>query len=113
MRRLLARVLTCEPLEVDQAGSGEEALQKLSQAQYHLVLLDMRMPDMDGLAVLKRMHGDPRLAQLPVILVTATYSDTEVLQSFESGALYYLSKPFEPTVLVETVERVLGIPIQL
>lgn len=91
------------------APSGELALWSACSKPPDLILLDVRMPVMDGFDVCRRLKADPRTAQVPVIFLTA-YSDIEhKVQAFSVGGVDYISKPFEPD---EVLQRV-GIHLRL
>jgi DNA-binding response OmpR family regulator len=73
---------------------GKEALEKLPELTIHLALLDIMMPGMDGYQLLEEMRKIPNCATTPVIMVTAKDRDSEVLEGYQSGADYYITKPF-------------------
>lgn len=85
---------------VGEAENGAEALQQISDMRPDLVFLDLRMPEMDGLEVVKRLKG----GHLPVIVFVTAY-DHYAIQAFEAGAIDYLLKPVSATRLQKTVER--------
>ena len=87
-----------EGFQVDMAESGAEALEKLSQSSYSLMLLDVKMPGMDGVEVLKNakeMHPD-----LDVVMMTAYATVETAVEAMKIGAMDYLMKPFDPDALV-------------
>ncbi|WP_135077499.1 response regulator [Terasakiella sp. SH-1] len=90
---------------VDLAENGTQALDALrvNPTRYSAVLLDRMMPDMDGIEVLKAARALPQLEALPIIIQTAKASKTDVLEGLESGAHYYLSKPFGKKELLAIV----------
>ena len=86
------------------AASGQEALDLLAREEVALVLLDVRMPEMDGLEVARRMSSDARTRHIPVIMVTANDTNRDALiDCYRSGAVDYLSKPIEPVILLSKV----------
>jgi CheY-like chemotaxis protein len=98
MRDVLARLLKREGYRTLTAGSGHEAMDVLEhsgdpgRAAPDLILLDVKMPDIDGLDLLERLHGDPRWRDTPVIMLTAV-SDTMAINRAEKlGAKAYLVK---------------------
>lgn len=100
MRKLLVLHLR-RAFEVDTAASGRDALQMVTERRYHLVVLDILMPDMDGWEVcrrLRRRHG------VPVLMLTALTDVEDKLEAFEAGADDYLTKPFDPRELVARAE---------
>ena len=100
MNRLkLARILEQQGHTVDMAGDGLEALSKLQEDEYDVVLLDIVMPELDGYQVLERMTGDATLRDIPVIVISAVDEIDSIVRCIEMGAIDYLPKPFNPTVL--------------
>jgi adenylate cyclase len=90
--RPLARLLEYMGHKVHCVASGAEALGYLQAVRPQLVLLDVSMPEMDGLQVLQRMHDDETLATLPVLMYTALSDDTRRRQAMQLGARDYLVK---------------------
>ncbi|MBI2812685.1 MAG: response regulator [Opitutae bacterium] len=98
-RDMISRRLEKLGYEVTDAGTGREALQKLKDGNYDLVLLDILMPDLDGFQALEFMKADPRLRHVPVIMLTALDDVASTVRCIEAGAEDYVPKPFNPTVL--------------
>ncbi|MHC1742935.1 MAG: response regulator [Syntrophobacteraceae bacterium] len=95
-------------LETDAVYRGEEALQKLTEKTYAAMILDLRLPGMDGLAVLREVAE--RHAELKVIIITAYGTVDAVIEAMKLGAVDFLQKPFEPLEVREIVGRVLALP---
>lgn len=112
VRRVEGLILSSAQLEIEEAKGGQEALDRLEQGKYDLVVLDLMMPEVDGMQVLKSIRSKPETEGLPVIVVTAKNSDREILEGFQSGANYYITKPFEPRELVDSVELILGVKLE-
>jgi two-component system chemotaxis response regulator CheY len=91
---------------IDEAENGKEALVKLKQNKYDLVLLDWNMPEMDGITLLQEIRKDPELKNIPVIMVTAEAKKENVLLAIQSGANNYIVKPFTAETLKEKLEKV-------
>jgi PAS domain S-box-containing protein len=92
---------------VDHAGTGEDGLAALEGGRPDLVLLDLGLPDMDGLVVLRRLRAHPRAGTLPVLVLTARgQADAEA--AIPEGADDFLTKPFSPSVLLRTVGSLLS-----
>jgi DNA-binding response OmpR family regulator len=87
------------------AADGETALERIDDSAPELVLLDIMMPVMDGWGVLRALEGRPAAPR--VIVVSAKSSDRNIVQALTSGALEYITKPFDPDDLLRTVARVL------
>lgn len=98
------------------AASMAEALTRLadlpSQSEnsgIDLVLLDIEMPDVDGIEACRRMKADVRLSDTPVIMVTATKNDQVLADAFHAGAMDYITKPFRPLELLARVRSALAL----
>ncbi len=101
--RLAGTVLTDAGIDVVPAISGEQALGRLKHVQPDLILLDMRMPGMDGFEVLQRLRGNAEWADIPVIFLTAATERELVVEALDAGAVDYLTKPFVAEELVARV----------
>jgi sigma-B regulation protein RsbU (phosphoserine phosphatase) len=84
---------------VETAQDGEEAIARLGEAEFDLVLLDVMMPKIDGYQVLTWVKEQPRLRDLPVIMISALNEMNSVVRCIELGAVDYLLKPFNPVLL--------------
>lgn len=107
-RETLEALLLREGYELLFAASGQEALEKAARHLPDLVLLDVMMPGMDGFEVCRRLRADARLADIPVILVTALDDRDSRLEGIEAGADDFISKPFDRVELrarVRTIVR--------
>jgi two-component system phosphate regulon response regulator PhoB len=94
--------------EVETATTGAAALERLRAAPPDLVLLDLMLPDLSGTELCKRIRADARLAELPVIMLTAKGEEVDRVVGFELGADDYVTKPFSPRELALRVRAVLG-----
>lgn len=92
------------------ADSGEAAWQLLQDPEndFKLILLDRMMPGLDGIGLLRRMKGDPRLSSIPVIMQTAANSPDQIREGLEAGAYYYLTKPYRRDSLLAIVHAALS-----
>lgn len=106
---LVRMILEWEGFAVAEAQDGEEALVKARETGPDLILLDVRMPRMSGLDVLKRLHRDRSLAKIPVVMLSVVTTYPDVQEALERGAIAYISKPFELKELVRLVTRVLDL----
>lgn len=106
---ILQEHLEDEGYNIITASSGEQALDILSNENTDIsaVLLDRMMPSMDGIEVLKKIKQDSKYQSMPVIMQTAAASDENVIEGLEAGAFYYLTKPFEPELVVTVVKTAL------
>lgn len=88
------------------ASSGDEALRVIPDLNLDAVLLDVRMPGMTGLDVLKQLKSESATADIPVVMISASLIYKEV--AMEYGAFEYMNKPYESADLIDTVERALS-----
>lgn len=93
--------------EVTTATNGREALESVAEQAPDLLVLDVMMPEMDGLEVLKNLKADPATSAIPVVMLTAKGQDSDVFHGWQSGADLYLTKPFHPRELIVFVKRIL------
>ncbi|MFM2093568.1 MAG: hypothetical protein RIS70_692, partial [Planctomycetota bacterium] len=98
-REVLARRLERQGLRVETACGGLEALAKVESQAFDAILLDVMMPDMDGLSVLRRIKEQPTLRHIPIIMLSALDEIDVVIRCVEAGAEDYLPKPVNPTLL--------------
>jgi class 3 adenylate cyclase len=98
-RAMLTRVLEQDGYRVDTATDGRRALERLAEEPFDVVLLDVLMPEMDGLEVLSRITEDDALRHLPVVMITSLDDLETAVRCIEIGADDYLTKPFDPVVL--------------
>ena len=102
-RDLLLRRLGKMDLELTEAGNGEEALEAMKQRSFDLVLLDIMMPVMDGYETLEHMQGNQDTRRIPVIMITALDDVESAVRCIDMGAVDYITKPFNPTLLKSRV----------
>jgi len=106
--KIMSLILLGKGFEVRTARDGKAALRSIEQERPDVVLLDIMMPDMDGIEVLDRIRANPQSASLPVILVTGKGQDDDVLAGYKYGADYYITKPFTARHLLQGIRLVLG-----
>lgn len=94
--------------EVAEAGSGFEALRILPRERFDLVIVDVNMPDINGLELVSFMRRSEAHRSTPLIIISTESSERDVERGLSLGADAFLSKPFEPAALRELVERTLG-----
>lgn len=104
VRRLIQRTLEAF-CDVQGVGSGEEGVHQARLAPPDIILVDMRMPGMDGLTVLAQLKGHERTRGIPVIIVSAIGETAMLFEGQRAGALDYLIKPFEPDQLQKMVRK--------
>lgn len=105
LRQTLARILQRAGFEVTTASSGSEALSLIQDHAFDLVYLDIRMPDVSGLDVLKTIHA--KIPELPVILFTAQPDLQSAVEALRHGATDYLLKPLKPQTIIDRTNVVM------
>jgi CheY-like chemotaxis protein len=106
--RLVGLMLQRQGYEIIAANSGAQALAMARTEQPDLILLDVMMPEMDGVEVARRLRADEGTKELPIIMFTAKTQVEDKIQGFEAGADDYLTKPTQPRELFAHVKAVLG-----
>jgi len=107
IRELVRYNLAKEGYEVLEAKSGEEALTKAHGQLPALVLLDLMLPELDGLEVCRRLKRDYLAQHVPIVMLTAKGEESDIVAGLEVGADDYITKPFSPKVLIARVRAVL------
>lgn len=106
-RDLIKTILSRDGYEVETARDGKEGLEKALRILPDLILLDIMLPEMDGLAVCKNLMEDGAAKSIPVIILTAKQELSTKLSSFVAGAKRFISKPFEASEITDEVRRTL------
>jgi CheY-like chemotaxis protein len=104
----LDELLKPEGYEIQTVSSGTEALKKLDQDGYDLIMLDVIMPEMDGFNLCKRIRGIEKYKETPVVFLTAKSREEDRERGLEAGANLFLSKPISPDRLLKIVADTLG-----
>ncbi len=111
IRRMVRAALGALPnVSFAEAGSGLQAIETLAVQAVQAVVLDLNMPDMHGLDVLKFLRSHSQYRTLPVIILTTRGDDVSRHDALAAGASAYLTKPFSPTALTESVRDFLASP---
>ena len=106
--QFLATLLELEGFEPVVLTSGTEAVEHLASAPVDLVLMDIAMPDVDGIELCRSLKRDPRTQDVPVFMVSARPGGDVVERARAAGAEQFVRKPFENADLVELIRRRLG-----
>jgi two-component system, OmpR family, alkaline phosphatase synthesis response regulator PhoP len=107
IRELLCHHLERERFRVLAADSGEEGLKLAKRDHPDLVLLDLMLPGVDGLEVCRALRSDAETRRIPIVMLTARSEDADVVAGLELGADDYITKPFQPRVLLARLRAVL------
>jgi CheY-like chemotaxis protein len=92
-------------LTIDTADNGRIAVEKVAEGAYDLVLMDMQMPEMDGIEATKAIRADPRFAKLPIVAMTANAMAGDRERCLEAGMDDHVSKPIDPDELLRALQR--------
>jgi CheY-like chemotaxis protein len=112
-RELVRTVLSSAGYIVVEAADGQQAIEKASQVQADLVILDLYMPFVDGFGVLQRLREDERYRHIPVVALTASAMAGDSERAIAMGFTAYISKPVKMTELRREIERLLdGAPAE-
>ena len=104
----LDELLSPEGYEVHTVLSGKEALEKLDKNDYHLLMLDIIMPEMDGFQLCRKIREKERYREVPIVFLTAKSREEDRILGLESGANLFLSKPISPEKLLGIVSDTIG-----
>ncbi|MBZ4687889.1 MAG: two-component system, OmpR family, response regulator ResD [Clostridia bacterium] len=104
IRSLVKMYLQREGFKIDEAADGDEALTKIKKTDYNLVVLDLMLPVIDGMAVCREVRS---FSDVPIIMLTAKGDEVDKLVGFEMGADDYVVKPFSPREVVARVKALL------
>jgi two-component system phosphate regulon response regulator PhoB len=104
---LIGYNLTKEGYRVTSATSGEEAVRKARAEAPGLIVLDLLLPNVDGLEVCRSLKSDPKTQHIPIVMLTAKGEEIDIVTGLEVGADDYITKPFSPRVLLARIKAVL------
>jgi CheY-like chemotaxis protein len=105
IRELVRTMLTTGEVQVECAQSGAEALKLAREKPFHLFLLDIVLPGMDGITVLRMLRADPATAQVPVYMLTAKQKSADIETAKRAGATGYIQKPFKAAELMALLDQ--------
>ncbi len=108
VRLLLETTVRVGPYRVITAADGEEALATARAVHPSVILLDVSMPKVDGFEVCRRIKSDPRMKDITIIMITAKAQANDRAHGLAVGVDAYVTKPFSPLQLLETLEQYLG-----
>ncbi len=101
----LKQLLELHKFKIDSASSGQEALKKILQNEYSLIILDVQMPDMDGFEVAEAISGYSKSKDIPIIFLSAISTHKKyITKGYGSGGVDYVTKPFDPDILLLKVK---------
>jgi two-component system alkaline phosphatase synthesis response regulator PhoP len=103
---LLQLYLKREGYDVHIARDGEAGLRKASRERYDLILLDLMLPQVDGLEICRNLRSHPQTSQVPIIMITAKTEESDRIVGLEMGADDYITKPFSPREVLARVKAI-------
>ena len=107
MRHLIRMTLEYMGFQVLEAVDGEDGLHIVRHQRPDLVLIDVCMPGMSGLAVCQAIRVEPQFSAIPVVMLSSVSEEVDIAAGMKRGANAYLVKPFQPTELIELVTRLI------
>jgi two-component system chemotaxis response regulator CheY len=110
VRRLMDWILRPLGFETLQAADGREALEVLRREAVHLAIVDLNMPVMDGISLVKALRAEPAWKDLPVIMMTTEKRETDLRAALDAGVNLLLQKPSTPGMIRYKVLSLLGLP---
>jgi two-component system chemotaxis response regulator CheY len=109
MRRIVKNLLQeLGYANIEEADDGATALPMLQAGDYDFLITDWNMPTMPGLALLKAVRADPKLAKIPVLMVTAEAKREQIVEAAQAGVSGYIIKPFTAATLSEKLGKILN-----
>ena len=108
VRIALSELLKPEGYEIDSVGSSKEALNKINEKKYDLLMLDIIMPEMDGLGLCRKIREKEDYTEIPIIFLTAKSREEDRVMGIDAGANLFLSKPISPDKLLGIVSETIG-----
>ena len=107
IRKMMKNILAASGYNIIEAKNGKEALQKVEEENVDLMLVDMQMPDMSGLEVIKQLKQNDEFYNLPIFVISSTLDIESMRDAYKAGVLDYFKKPFSPEELKLKVEQVI------
>lgn len=107
IRALIRAVLERDGWSIAEAPDGPTGLAMAADEQPDVIVLDIGLPEMDGLTVARRLSSDPDTADIPIVFLTAMGTTGDQLRGYEAGGVDYLTKPFTPAALTASLKRVM------
>jgi DNA-binding response OmpR family regulator len=103
IRRLIRINLELEGFEVAEADDGRTCLALVAEVPPGAIVMDVAMPDLDGLSTIAKLRGDPATSGIGIVVVSARAQQADIRRGLDAGADIYLTKPFDPDVMVRAV----------
>lgn len=107
VRQMICFTLSGAGFDTDEAGDGQQALNKAQKGSYNMVFTDQNMPVMDGLTLIRSLRSLPAYKTTPILMLTTEAGDDMKSRGKAAGATGWLVKPFDPQKLLDVVKKVL------
>lgn len=105
INHLVAAYAQIAGAQADCALTGKAALALAARGPHDLAILDVMLPDIDGLEIARRLRADPATARMPLVILTALTAESTRRQANELGVQAFLNKPFDPDELIQVIRR--------
>lgn len=109
IRKIVGLNLGLAGMEIGEAANGQEALDQLHAGHWDACVLDLAMPETDGMTALRAMRDENRLEDLVVVVLSATSSPKMAIEGMQIGAHAHLTKPFSPVAVAGVVQELIGL----
>jgi len=106
--KALTKYLAQEGYGVESASDGAEAIEKIKESTFDILITDLKMPNMDGIAFIEKLKSQSRLRRIPVIMLTARCEPQDIAAASSLGISDYITKPFDFTQLMDKVRAALS-----
>lgn len=107
LREVVRIALVSAGYEVVEAGDGADALAKLGDRKFHLMICDVNMPVMDGITFVRKLKQEPRHRFVPIIMLTTETRENRKLEGQQAGARAWVVKPFRPEQMLQAVSKLI------
>jgi len=108
VRQMVCYTLKSAGYQVVEAVDGQDALSKLAASSVHMIITDLNMPNLDGIALIRQVRASASHRFVPVIMLTTESQDAKKMEGKQAGATGWIIKPFKPEQLLAVVKKVLG-----
>jgi CheY-like chemotaxis protein len=108
VRMALVELLKPEGYILDEASSGKEAIVKIKESRFDLMMFDIIMPEMDGIELCKKVRSIDEYKDIPIVFLTAKSREQDKLKGLEAGANLFLSKPISPEKLLSIISQTIS-----
>ena len=105
---VVAGILELFNVATDAVGTAEDALRALAEHQYQVAIIDLALPGMDGLELVRTIRQNPATANLPCVAITAYHTSSVKQQAIDSGFNAYFAKPIDDTIFVRELNRIVA-----